>query len=286
MPPGAPSLLLLIPAYNEEARLGPVLEAYAVHLREHHPGNLQIVVILNGCRDDTLGVVQAAERRHPCISHLEFVAPIGKGGALIEGLKLAPLADLIGYVDADGATPPDAFLDLARRCGAGEADCVIASRWLPGSRVNVAQTRDRRFASRMFHLFVEAFFGMGIRDTQCGAKVMRRAAVEAVQTQLRLADLAFDVNLLYSLRRAGFSVREVPTVWTDQSGSKVAFNLRTSLNMLLSLVRLRLLYSPFYGWLRPLRPLEAWLYRTLNAPPPRTAAQARETRPAELRQGP
>jgi hypothetical protein len=109
---------------------------------------------------------------------------------------------------------------------------------------------------------------MNIADTQCGAKVMRRSAIEAVHHRLRLADLAFDVNLLYSLKKGGFSVLEVPTVWQDQTGSHVVFNLRTSLNMLLSLIRLRLVYSPFYRWLKPLRPLETWLYLKLNAPPP------------------
>ena len=103
---------------------------------------------------------------------------------------------------------------------------------------------------------------------------MTRRAMETVHSKLRLADLAFDVNLLYSLKRAGFSVKEVATEWNDQSGSHVVFNHRTSLNMLLSLVRLRLLYSPFYAWLRPLRPLEIWLYRTLNAPPPRSSKEA------------
>ena len=275
----APSVLLLIPAYNEEGRIGPVLESYPEHFVRHYPGRFQLVVVLNGCRDDTVGVVRAAERRYVCISHLDFPAPIGKGGALIEGLKLAPLADLVGYVDADGATPPEAFMDLVLRCGRGEADVVIGSRWMEGSRVNVAQTKDRRTASRLFHAFVGGFFWMGIRDTQCGAKVMRREAVERVQPFLRLADLAFDVNLLFSLKRAGFSVKEVPTTWTDQSGSKVAFNIRTSLNMLLSLVRLRLLYSPFYAWLGPLRPLEAWLYQKLNAPPPRSKEQAIHNEP-------
>ncbi len=264
----SPSLLLLIPAYNEEHRVGPVLRAYADHLRRFYPGRARILVVLNGCVDDTRGVVEAVEREEPSVTHVEFVAPIGKGGALIEGLKQAPSADLVGYVDADGATPPGALLDLVARCAAGEADCVIASRWLPGARITHAQPQKRRFASRLFHLFVQGFFWMNIADTQCGAKVMRRAAVEAVHGKLRLADLAFDVNLLYSLKRAGFSVLEVPTVWNDKSGSHVVFNFRTSLNMLLSLVRLRLLYSPLYRWLRPLRPLETWIYLHLRAPPP------------------
>lgn len=262
-----PSLLLLVPAYNEEQRIEPVLRKYAQHLRDHAPGPFEIVVVLNGCRDNTLGVVQRVAVDYPEVRAIEYPDPIGKGGALIEGLRLAPRADYIGYVDADGATAPGAFLDLVSRLQ--EADCVIASRWLPQSVIHQAQTNQRRFASRLFHGFVQGFFWMHIRDTQCGAKVMRRAVVEKVHPYLRLADLAFDVNLLYSIKRAGFSIMEVPTEWTDQAGSKVVFNFRTSLNMLLSLVRLRLLYSPFYNWLRPLRPLEAWVYRKLNAPPPR-----------------
>jgi glycosyltransferase involved in cell wall biosynthesis len=264
----APSVLLLIPAYNEERRISPVLAAYAEFFHRHYPGKVRILVVLNGCRDDTIGVVRAAEQKFLSVTHLEFPDPIGKGGALIEGLKLAPLADLVGYVDADGATPPAAFLDLVNRVAAAEADCVIASRWLPGAKISHAQPQKRRFASRLFHMFVQGFFWMDIRDTQCGAKVMRRQAVEAIHAKLRLADLAFDVNLLYSLKRAGFSVKEVPTEWHDQTGSHVVFNLRTSLNMLLSLVRLRLVYSPFYRWLRPLRPLETWVYLKLRAPPP------------------
>jgi glycosyltransferase involved in cell wall biosynthesis len=264
----APSLLLLIPAYNEEKRIGPVLARYADYFHHHYPGKVRIVVVLNGCRDNTEAIVRAAEQKHLSISHLVFPGAIGKGGALIEGLKLAPLADFVGYVDADGATPPEALTDLVRRAVAGEGDCVIASRWVPGAKITHLQPQQRRFASRLFHLVVEGLFFMGIKDTQCGAKVMRRRAVEAVHAQLRLADLAFDVNLLYSLKRAGFSVKEAPTEWNDQSGSHVVFNMRTSLNMLLSLVRLRLIYSPFYRWLRPLRPLETWIYRKLNAPPP------------------
>lgn len=262
-----PSLLLLIPAYNEEARIGPALREYATYFAGNYHGKFQLVVVLNGCRDDTLGVVQKMANEFPSISALEFKQPIGKGGALIEGLKLAPLADLIGYVDADGASPPRAFHELTRHIG--EADCVIGSRWLPGAKLHQAQTRLRRFTSRAFHLIVEFFFWMNIKDTQCPCKVMRRECVEKIHPYLRIADLAFDVNLIVALHRAGFHVLELPTEWTDKDGSKVTSSLfRSSLTMFLSVLRIRLIYSPFYKLLRPLRPLEAFVYRKLRAPQP------------------
>ncbi len=260
-----PSLLLLIPAYNEERRIEPVLRDYGRYFQEHYGGRFQLVVVLNGCRDNTRGVVERVARDFPAVSLLDFPEPIGKGGALIEGLKLASRAEAIGYVDADGATPPRAFHDLVKHLS--EADCVIGSRWLPGAVLHQAQSSKRQFASRVFHAIVQGLFWMNIRDTQCGAKVLRREAVEKVHANLRIADMAFDINLLYSLKRAGCRTLEVPTEWTDQMGSKVTL-FRTSLTMFLSALRIRLIYSPFYKWLRPLNPLEAWVYRKLRAPQP------------------
>ena len=256
---------MLIPAYNEEQRIEPVLRDYAQHFQRHYAGKFQLIVVLNGCVDNTIGVVRRVAKDHPSISALEFAAPIGKGGALIEGLKLAPLADLIGYVDADGATTPKAFHDLARHCD--QADCVIGSRWIPGAVLHQSQSGRRQFASRVFHRIVQLLFRMNIRDTQCGAKIMRREAVEKVHAALRIADMAFDINLLYALKRAGFSILEVPTEWTDKIGSKVVLG-KTSLTMLLSVIRLRLIYSAIYPYLRPLRPLESWIYKKLKSPQP------------------
>jgi glycosyltransferase involved in cell wall biosynthesis len=257
--------MLLIPAYNEEQRIEPVLRDYAQFFRQQYSGKFQMVVVLNGCVDDTLGVVERVAAEYPEIRALNFPAPIGKGGALIEGLKLAPTTDLIGYVDADGATAPPAFLDLVEQCT--EADCVIGSRWLPGSILHQTQSRQRRVFSRVFHLLVQVLFHMNIVDTQCGAKVMRREAVESIHSALRIADVAFDINLLYALKRHGFRVREVPTEWTDKLGSKIKLNLG-ALGIFLSVIRLRLVYSPFYRLLRPLRPLEGWIYGKLRAPQP------------------
>lgn len=261
------SLLLLIPAYNEEERIGPVLRQFAQYFEREFPGGFQLVVVLNGCRDNTLSVVENAGKEFRSIRALNFPQPIGKGGALIEGLKLASSVDLVGYVDADGATSPEAFHALVRKLDDTAADCAIGSRWQPESVLRQSQTQLRRFISRGFHYIVEALFRMGIKDTQCPAKVMRRAAVESIHRFLRTADLAFDVNLIYSLKHAGFNVVEIPIEWTDKIGSKVTQSLmRSSLVMFLSVVRLRLFYSPLYRWFQPLRPIEAWLYKKLRAP--------------------
>jgi len=280
----SPSVLLLIPAYNEEARIGPVLRDYADFFQKEYDGKFQLVVVLNGCRDNTLGVVQKVAAEFPSVSWLEFKEPIHKGGALIEGLKLAPMGDLIGYVDADGATPPRAYLDLIQHIDG--YDAVIGSRWLPGAVLHQEQSGKRQFASRVFHLIVEGLFWMHIRDTQCGAKVIRREAIEKIHPKLRIADMAFDINLLYSLKKAGYKILEFPTEWTDKVGSKVVLG-HTSLSMLLSVIRIRLMYWPWiYRWLGPLRPLEAWIYKKLRSRQPLPRPESEDVSPKLKVQGP
>jgi hypothetical protein len=279
------SLLVLVPAYNEEERIEPMLIEFAEYFQKNYTGKFQLVVVLNGCRDNTIGVVRRVAEKYPTVSALEFAEPIGKGGALIEGLRLAPLAELIGYVDADGATGPKALCEIAKLCD--RADCVIGSRWLPGAVLHQSQTRLRRFASRCFHAIVQALLWINVQDTQCPAKVMRRAAVEKIHDNLMTADLAFDVNLLYSLKHHGFTILEVPTEWTDKVGSKVTQSLvRSSITMFLSVVRLRIIYSPFYPWLRkPLSPLSKWLYVKLRAPqplPPPESLQPRDKKADDI----
>jgi glycosyltransferase involved in cell wall biosynthesis len=261
----SPSVLLLIPAYNEEKRIRPVLENYVQYVREHYDGHFQIVVVVNGSRDRTVDVVREVGRQYPEVNYVEIPEAVGKGGALIEGLKMADKADLIGFVDADGATGPDSFLGLVRRCK--DVDCVVGSRRMPESMIHQFQPSHRQFASKVFHVIVQLLFHMNIKDTQCGAKVMKQEAVQSIHDCLHLADMAFDVNLLYSLKKAGFTMVEAPVDWTDFAGSKVRF-FRTSLVMLLSVIRLRIYYSPFYFCLKLVRPLEAWIYKSLRNPPP------------------
>lgn len=263
-----PNLVILIPAYNEEARIGPTLRTWGQYLQAHYKGEYRIVVVLNGCRDRTLQVVQEAAAEVPKISWTIFEAAIGKGGALIEGLKLAEKADLIGYIDADGSTAPESFLRLVDLCA--DTDCVVGSRRMPGAVIHQSQPTNRLLASKVFHFIVESFFGMGIRDTQCGAKVMRREAVQAIHPKLHIADMAFDINLLYSLKQAGFRLLEAPVDWTDCLGSTVRY-FRTSIVMFMSVVRLRLIYSPFRFVLKWTRSLELRIYRSFRSAPPLAA---------------
>jgi len=151
---------------------------------------------------------------------------------------------------------------------------VIGSRWLPGAVLHQQQSGKRQFASRVFHLIVQLLFWMNIRDTQCGAKIIRREAIEKIHPKLRIADMAFDINLLYSLDKAGFKILELPTEWTDKVGSKVVLG-NTSLTMLLSAIRIRLIYWPWlYQLLRPLKPLEVWVYKKLRQPIPLSAPES------------
>ena len=85
---------------------------------------------------------------------------------------------------------------------------------------------------------------MNYKDTQCGAKIFRRKVIEKIIPKITMSEWAFDVDLLYSLKREGIRIREVPTIWSDKEYSKL--NLRKSgIQMLASLIRLRLIYSPF-----------------------------------------
>ncbi len=236
----AVQLSIVVPARNEEQRLGRMLDAYLPFFRERYGDAVEFIIVVNGSSDDTIGVARRYAEAWPGVRVIEEPQPIGKGGAVIRGFQAAR-GEQIGFVDADGATPPEAFEDLLRHFdGAG---AVIANRWDPRSDI-LRQPWTRRVASRVFNALVRLLFGLNTTDTQCGAKVLTRRAVEDVLPCLGITQWAFDVDLLFQLRRHGHRIVEVPTVWRDVGGSHVRVG-RTSLEMLIAIVRLRLIYSPF-----------------------------------------
>jgi glycosyltransferase involved in cell wall biosynthesis len=234
-------LSIVIPAHNEEKRLPPMLEAYAKYFSEKYGNEAELIVVSNFCNDRTADVARTIGLRYPNLRVIEEAARVGKGGAVLLGAKYAE-GDLVGFVDADGATSPEAFDDLVQKISLD--GCIIASRWMKGSDMSPRQPLSRRAASRCFNLMVRILFGLKLKDTQCGAKLFRREVIQPVLRNLGVTNWAFDVDMLFQTKRLGFSIREIPTVWHDVAGSKVEVG-RASLNMTVALVRLRMFYSPF-----------------------------------------
>ncbi len=232
-------LSIIIPAYNEEKRIEPVLREYCKYFKRKYKKDFEIIVVLNGCVDNTLGVVKKIKKDCSQVRYLEFKQS-GKGFAVIEGFKAAK-GKLIGFSDADGSTSPEKFDDLV--INIGNADGIIANRWMKGSIVEPKQPLKRIFASRMFNLLVRVLFGIRLSDTQCGAKLFKREAIGKIIKYMGITEWAFDIDLLYHLKRRGYKVKQIPTVWRDKKGSKLNVG-KTSTRMFFSVIRLRLVYSP------------------------------------------
>jgi glycosyltransferase involved in cell wall biosynthesis len=237
-------LSILIPAYNEENRIRSTLEAYGHAVKDL---DVEILVIVNGSNDRTEHLIRDEFIPHyPCLRLFVIPEKVGKGGALLRGM-LECRGDKIALTDADGSTPPHSLLSMAAQLT--EPGILIGSRWLPDSVIGRKQPLSRRITSRLFNGFVRVLFGLKITDTQCGAKVLTRGVLTEVRPKIGTTQWAFDVELLFQIRRAGFTVKEIPTEWNDVSGSKVKI-FRSSLEMTLALLRLRMMYSPLKGLVR------------------------------------
>ncbi len=230
LPAPQTSVLVVVPAYNEEARLEGPLRAYAREARLRSGLRVDFLVVLNGCRDGTQRVAQAVAADFPEVSWVRYDAAIGKGGAVLAGFREAREYEWVGFVDADGATPPEDFFGML--AAPGTAAALVATRDM------TSRPRSRSLPSRLFNLWARALFFVPHRDTQCGAKFFRAEFVRQFLPRMRLSGMAFDVEILARARELGAAVREVPVRWTEKPGSTVSL-LRTGARMFLDLFRLR-----------------------------------------------
>ena len=245
---------IIIPAYNEEKRIKKTLKAYGDYFEQKKKEKIleyEILVVINNTKDKTEEVIKKIQIKNKRIKYLNFKKG-GKGFAITEGFKdaLKKNFDIIGFVDADFATEPEDFYELVK--GIKIFDGTIASRWIKGSIVKTKQTILRRILSRGFNLIVRGLFLFPYGDTQCGAKVFRKEAIKSIIHDLRLTEWAFDINLLYLLRKKGFRVKEIPTIWEDKLNSNIDL-AKTPIQMFLSVFRLRIINSPFEPVARQLK---------------------------------
>ena len=235
-----PLLRIVIPAKNEADRI----EHTVVTCCEHFGERARVLVVLNGCSDRTGEVVRALQARFSTLDAIEIPAPIGKGGAVRAGMTLGD-EPFVAFADADGSAAALQIELLLERCAEQGVAGAIGSRWIAGATIGRKQPLRRRVASRAFNLTVRGLFGLRFSDTQCGAKVFRREAIERVFDDLEIANFAFDVDVLFALRRAGQRVVEVPIVWADVPDDSKVRLMRAGGSMLAALLRLRVKHSPF-----------------------------------------
>jgi dolichyl-phosphate beta-glucosyltransferase len=213
-----PDLSIVIPAFNEEARLGPTLRDYLAYCRQSGR-RAELIVVDDGSLDRTSPVVNSLSAEHPEIRLIRLAENQGKGHAVRSGVVNSQ-GKLVLFADADGATPLSEIERLEAALEAG-ADVAIGSRALEHQGVKVKARLYRRVIGRIFHGLVEILTVPGVKDTQCGFKLFRGPVAHDLFSRMRVRGFSFDVELLMMAQRRGYRIAEVPVNWTHQPGSKV-----------------------------------------------------------------
>lgn len=229
---------IIIPAYNEEERIGATVHDYAMFIQKSmNPAETELILVVNGSADRTSEIARELEAEYPFVRAWDRSERMGKGGAVMKGFELAR-GEIVSFADADNATTAPELKKLLDVVEQG-ADAALGSRWLPESQQIVPQPLARRITSRIFNLIVRLLFQFPYTDTQCGAKAFRKQAIDSVRSKIHTTGWSFDVALIWQLRQEGYRVVEVPIVWSDNSRSRLRVH-RDAPSMLWELIQLRL----------------------------------------------
>jgi dolichyl-phosphate beta-glucosyltransferase len=239
-PPAPPGLSIVVPAFNEERRLPDTLPRIIEYARQLH-APVEILVVDDGSTDRTSQVAVELGRSVGVVTVLRSPENRGKGASVRRGVLAARHPHVL-FTDADLSTPIEEAGKLRAALGAG-ADVAIGSRRVPGSDVQVHQPWLRGVAGRTFSRCVSLLLLPGIRDSQCGFKVFRRAAARDLFGRQRLDGFSFDAEVLWLAHRLGYRVAEIPIVWRNDPRSQVRM-VEDPLRMLRDLGRIRL-----NGWM-------------------------------------
>lgn len=253
---------IVIPAYNEEKRIGKTLAAYSEFfdaLMKEKNIEYEIVIVINNTKDKTEDVVRNWQKKNKRIICLNFKQG-GKGFAVIEGFKdaLRRNGEIIGFVDADMATSPAAYYDLIAHLG--NFDGVIADRYIGGAHIEPAFSFRRVFVSRIFNFIVRSLFFFPYRDTQCGAKIFKSSVIKKIIPDLTITQWAFDIDLLCAAKKNNFQILSYPTSWKEMGDSTLNIK-KASIEMFFAVIQLRILRSKFKRTLSLLKPIIGSVYR-------------------------
>ncbi len=215
IPLPAMDLSIVIPAFNEASRLGPTLRRVVDYLRQQG-AEYEVLVVDDGSTDGTAEV--AAEFAQEGVRLLRQEVNRGKGAVLRVGV-LASQGREVLLLDADLSTPIEELEKLRPRLA--EAELVLGSRSVAGSDIVQHQPYYRELMGRTFNLIIRALGVRGLRDTQCGFKLLDGAVARQLFSELTIQRFAYDVELVWLARRHGYRVREVGVRWADSPSSRV-----------------------------------------------------------------
>ncbi|MDP4012406.1 MAG: glycosyltransferase [Candidatus Nanoarchaeia archaeon] len=228
---------LVIPAHNEEKRILNTLRVYSKFFDENFD-KADIIVVANNCSDKTVEIIEKFSEGNPSVRVLEIPHKVGKGGAVLAGLKNAKY-DYCGFIDAD-----DAFelKDLTRMINSlNDYDVAIASKWIGKSFSEVNEPFFRKIMSRGWNFLIRLMIGIGFSDTQAGAKFFRKSAFNSINHNFICTGFEFDVELLCRFKNKNLNILEVPVTTRHMPNS--SFKVSSIYSMFRKLIKLSELKS-------------------------------------------
>jgi glycosyltransferase involved in cell wall biosynthesis len=223
-----PRLSIVIPAYNESARIEATLDR-VMSCVASEGWDAEVLVIDDGSKDNTAGIVKRWMDVFPRLHLIQNPGNRGKGYSVRNGL-LQAAGDIVMFTDADLSAPMEEANRLIAAIDAG-ADVAIGSRWLDRTRQTIHQPLYRQFFGRCFNAITRGVMGLPFKDTQCGFKAFRREAAQIVFRLQRIERWGFDPEILFIARKLRYTIKEVPVTWGHDERSRMSY-LKDGLKML------------------------------------------------------
>jgi glycosyltransferase involved in cell wall biosynthesis len=230
-----PKYSIVIPAYNESARIPATLKEVVSCIRAQS-WDAEVIVVNDGSTDSTAAVVSEFARTAPEVRLVENPGNRGKGYSVRSGM-LQALGDVVMFSDADLSAPIEEAERLFAAIAAG-ADIAIGSRWLEKGRQTHRQPLYRQFFGRCFNAVTRAVMGLHFADTQCGFKAFTRPAAQTVFQLQTIERWGFDPEILFIALKCGYRVVEVPVSWAHDERTRMSY-LKDGIKMLEEIATIR-----------------------------------------------
>ena len=223
-----PHLSIIVPAYNESARIESTLER-VMQCVQTRGWDAEVLIVDDGSRDETPNIVKRWMEQHPRLHLIQNPGNRGKGYSVRNGL-LQAAGDIVMFTDADLSAPMEEADLLIAAIDAG-ADVAIGSRWLDRTRQTIHQPLYRQFFGRCFNWITRLVMGLPFADTQCGFKAFTRDAAQIIFRLQRIERWGFDPEILFIARKLKYEIIEVPVTWGHDERSRMSY-LKDGMKML------------------------------------------------------